>query len=515
MSTNDNLKLKVANFGPIARAEIDLRPLTVFVGPSNTGKSYLATLIYALHRFFSGNASYRSFTRPIYRRTRRTPFSRHDWERLVGLDISEEESEALFNWLREILPQLEKARFRAIVPDDFSVWIRSLLQNMRFEGVLDDEIVRCFGIGSTEKLIRHRNRNGAEVAVSRRTSGDPIKFGFTLKGGQFIPSISIPQTATFHIEARSGTTDWIRRLEDVDEVRGDERYEHANLARGLIGDLSDDIGSKFVSPLTRIAHYLPADRTGVMHAHRVIVGSLISRAPLAGLGREEPLPVLSGVLADFLMQLVMLDNSPRRPRSSGERLSERLERDMLQGRIINESSDVGYPVFSYRPEGWEDEDIPLMRSSSMVSELAPVVLYLRHVVRPGDVLVIEEPESHLHPTMQVEFVRQLAGLVRSGVRVMLTTHSEWVLDELANLVRLSELPKSRRKQFAGADSALEPEELGMWLFEPKKRPRGTVVKEIPLDPAIGNFRSGYDEVATDTYNRWAKISNLIEENGSP
>ncbi len=27
------LKLSVSNFGPIAKAEIDLRPLTVFVGP--------------------------------------------------------------------------------------------------------------------------------------------------------------------------------------------------------------------------------------------------------------------------------------------------------------------------------------------------------------------------------------------------------------------------------------------------------------------------------------------------
>ena len=46
------IELSVSNFGPIAKAEIDLRPLTVFVGPSNTGKSYLAILIYALHKFF-------------------------------------------------------------------------------------------------------------------------------------------------------------------------------------------------------------------------------------------------------------------------------------------------------------------------------------------------------------------------------------------------------------------------------------------------------------------------------
>ena len=152
-----------------------------------------------------------------------------------------------------------------------------------------------------------------------------------------------------------------------------------------------------------------------------------------------------------------------------------------------------------------------MNAASMVSELAPVVLYLRHIVEPGDLLIIEEPESHLHPSMQVEFIRHLAEVVNAGVRVMLTTHSEWVLDELANLVRLSELPKARRKGIEGADFALSPDQLGVWLFEPKQRPRGSVVKEIPFDAEFGGFRSGFDDVALDTYNDYAEISNRIEE----
>ena len=41
-------------------------------------------------------------------------------------------------------------------------------------------------------------------------------------------------------------------------------------------------------------------------------------------------------------------------------------------------SEIDYPSFVYRPDGWE-KDLPLMNTSSMVSELAPVVLYLRHV----------------------------------------------------------------------------------------------------------------------------------------
>ena len=49
-----NIHIAVENFGPIEKAEIDLRPLTVFVGESNTGKTYLSALIYALQRTFDG-----------------------------------------------------------------------------------------------------------------------------------------------------------------------------------------------------------------------------------------------------------------------------------------------------------------------------------------------------------------------------------------------------------------------------------------------------------------------------
>ena len=119
-----------------------------------------------------------------------------------------------------------------------------------------------------------------------------------------------------------------------------------------------------------------------------------------------------------------------------------------------------------------------MNASSMVSELAPVVLFLRHVVAPGDLLIIEEPESHLHPAMQAEFARQLALVVKAGIRVLVTTHSEWILDQFANLVRMSDLPESRRKGLRASDAVLGSDQFGAWLFKQKQRPKGSVVEEI-------------------------------------
>ena len=52
MTPDAACRVSVRDFGPVSSAAFDLRPLTVLVGPSNTGKSYLATLVYAFLQCF-------------------------------------------------------------------------------------------------------------------------------------------------------------------------------------------------------------------------------------------------------------------------------------------------------------------------------------------------------------------------------------------------------------------------------------------------------------------------------
>ena len=54
MSISPEVRISVKDLGPIASGTIDLWPLTVFVGPSNTGKTYFAILLYALQRILDG-----------------------------------------------------------------------------------------------------------------------------------------------------------------------------------------------------------------------------------------------------------------------------------------------------------------------------------------------------------------------------------------------------------------------------------------------------------------------------
>ena len=510
-----HLQLSVTNLGPIAKADIELRPMTVFVGPSNTGKSYLAILIYALHRFFGGGGLWRTPRRHIGRLfVGQVGFGfgpyPEEWE-----TISLDDLKPLLAWLEESEPTATSGHSPEAadltLPESAAKLVRPWLEAIGdYAQVLDAEIARCFGVEETAGLVRNQVAKGSRVTV-RRTAADAsgastsLGYSYTFRRNHRELASRVPIGALLRLPVSEqlrrqvlGALRWaIYEADEDDEIVVDVEDQ--------LGSLSESVRRGMVSPLSLTAHYLPADRTGIMHAHRIVVQSLIGQAARAGFERDSPLPRLSGVLADFLEQLIGLEEptlaGARRHRES---LAEQIEREILQGEIRTARSPVGYPEFFYRPEGWK-YDLGLMNTSSMVSELAPVVLYLRYVVRPGETLIIEEPESHLHPALQVEFTRQLAAVALSGVRVIITTHSEWVLEELANLVRLSELPKSRRKGIGSAPYALGRDQLGVWRFEPKKRPKGSVVREIPFNPDIGNFDSGFDRVAMATYNDQAEI----------
>ena len=76
-------------------------------------------------------------------------------------------------------------------------------------------------------------------------------------------------------------------------------------------------------------------------------------------------------------------------------------------------------------------------SSSSVRSLLLLGFYLRHIAKPNDLLMIDEPELNLHPENQRKVARLLASLVSCGLKIFITTHSDYILRELSNLVLLN------------------------------------------------------------------------------
>ena len=101
----------------------------------------------------------------------------------------------------------------------------------------------------------------------------------------------------------------------------------------------------------------------------------------------------------------------------------------------------------------------------MVSELAPLVLFLKYLVRPGDLLILEEPESHLHPAAQLQMARGIARLVNAGVRVLITTHSNDFTAQINNLVRMSDVNEETWKSLGlEREECLQPDQVSAYGF---------------------------------------------------
>ena len=488
-----NYRIEVEDFGPITRGKVEFRPLTVFLGPSNAGKSYFATLSYALHRHFAGTELRWYGLLGPFARVR---------DRRRDVKLGSELRSGLESWASTVT---EEGAFPGL-PDQLSRFVREEIE--KADGVADplrDEIVRSFGADRIEDLVRRQGSGTAKVAValSDATDGGSLCYqmrigndGFDIEGK--VASIRDRPPSTGRLAGRL-------RREGLryQAAPWDETDEHNS--RSMLRLLVEAAREPLVAPLRRRSYYLPADRTGIMHSHKMVVGALVQSAATAGLRRTPNVPMLSGVLTDFLEELIQMGdgNGPRRRSRLEGRVPSGLEEGVLGGTVRVESSDTNYPQFLYRPKGW-NRDLALMRASSMVSELAPLVLYLRHVVWVGDVLIIEEPESHLHPAMQVEVIGWIARIVRAGIRVIVTTHSEWVLDGLANIVRASRVSE-------GGDHAhdrrpvLEPSSVGVWLFR-HGGADGVMVEEAVIDDS-GMYPSGFDEVAVRLHNRWADIES--------
>ena len=81
--------------------------------------------------------------------------------------------------------------------------------------------------------------------------------------------------------------------------------------------------------------------------------------------------------------------------------------------------------------------VPLHLASSSAIEMSN--LYFYFLINFGErdrLLIIDEPESHLDPINQMKLARAIVGYVNSGGKVLISTHSDYIVKEINNLIML-------------------------------------------------------------------------------
>lgn len=116
-----------------------------------------------------------------------------------------------------------------------------------------------------------------------------------------------------------------------------------------------------------------------------------------------------------------------------------------------------------------------------LSQALPIVASCL-VSRPGDLILVETPEAHLHPGAQHRLTSLFVELARKGRQVVVETHSEHIV----NAVRLA------------VKSGLPPEDISIVFFQQEQG--RTVVQTVELDPRGRALRwpaGFFDQAAAD------------------
>ena len=505
-TNGDGVVLSVHNFGPIVQAaNIEIRPLTIFAGPGNTGKSYLATLLYTLQRVFNEDERQSS--------VRRIRFAARDIfdVNLFG-SVSGEELAQLAEWSERFA---EDDSVVNDAPSSLGVVEKlvTVLLLRRSSEVLEDELRRLTS-ANVEELL---NWSATSGTLSVHTSDHSGGWQHTFTDGNGESAINIEAWASdprnvnlLDLRPRDfRSRRW--RMELIRSMRARSQEERVLSVASLLAN-----NSRFRNWQGN-AMFLPASRSGLIQAHQTIVGSVLRRVSLVGV---EPLnvPTLTGVVADFLESWVSIASSKQRVEGNRNgvfaMLADQLAREVLHGDIEVETNGYSYPTFTYVSKGLEGSTIgriPLERAASTVTESAPLVLWLRRYLSPGDMLILEEPEAHLHPHAQRAVAKILVLAVNAGLRVVITTHSPYILEQISNYIRYHAFDEAGLKQFTKRNPdgiSIDPRMVACYSF--RRTGDGVVVEPETFDPETGFYPDDHSDEEFDLHNEVAAILNSLE-----
>ena len=179
--------------------------------------------------------------------------------------------------------------------------------------------------------------------------------------------------------------------------------------------------------------------------------------------------------------------------------------DIAGGTYAITSNDQLY----YIPKGTRLK-LTMVESSSTARALLDLSFYLNCIAEKGDLLMVDEPELSLHPENQRRIARLFAKLANIGVKVFVTTHSDYIVKELNTLIMLnhdtphlkrvaeengyqkSELINADQVKVYIAEKALMPLEEGR-----KRRRRGHTLVPAKVHPRFGIGVSSFDKTIDD------------------
>lgn len=113
-------------------------------------------------------------------------------------------------------------------------------------------------------------------------------------------------------------------------------------------------------------------------------------------------------------------------------MKEHLHDKVLNGEVVVDDNNM--LLYKMKREG--GASIPISAAASSIKELAPLALIVEKERISNYSILFEEPESHLHPELQVAVVDLMAAMMTAGTHFQITTHSDYILRRINDLIYL-------------------------------------------------------------------------------
>ncbi len=397
------MKLTINNLGKILQGELELNNLTILVGDNNSGKTYVTYSIYGLLKNWTDFINYDSFK--VIEKKLKTDgqivLNKGELLTIVTKSINEESSN-FQKRIRDLFNDKEKIFGNSKVKLEFEkpTFFKDSEKQIRVgKNIIFDGKVsnNTLSISYTKEID-----NEIDDRLFRRVIGDIFAF---LIFDEIFPDPTIITAERLGIslfykeldEKRNSLVDGLQKLDDTN------------------GDLHP-----FELLMSMSAYYATPIRDHIAFTRNL----------------DNIKKNTSTINSDYAMEIIK------------EILGAEFKKENKQ--------DIRFYTKNKKNNKF---DIPLYLASSSARCIVDIYFYLKHVANEGDILIIDEPESHLTLRNQRLVAKLIASIVKSNIKVFITTHSDFLVKEINNLILLnnsfdskSEWINKNKKNYSIADN---------------------------------------------------------------
>lgn len=499
-----DFRVEVKNFGAVKDGIFDIKPLTVFIGDNDSGKSYISKFIYIVVKYLN-NYNFSMMNHVNKEKYLNTNLLYDIEKHTKSLNIQSNlntESQISFNlddkFIKLFVEDVQD-NFKRILQKAVEVYFSYNLNDLI--NLNHDEASINIYTEYTDINIKIKRNKEFELTISNLKLKDYRVNLFT----RYTADLNESSSIGFDIKSNQILMDIIFTSSKIT----DERYLYDKVL-----DLLFFAQSSFIN-MPHSINYFPANKSGIMSNYNTkFQNTFISANDY--IYNHENIKQDNYIINDFIK--IIQNLSDENINKNNDLLSSyKYVRNKIDGTIyFTQNKMLQYKIGDEK----STLDIPIENISTKVTELTPIILYLAKINKKffeytTRFLIIEEPESHLNPKMQRMMARLLVMMMNEGIQILITTHSDYILNEMDILLKLNHIKEKNKKVFDTfmddkdyeSLMALDKENLSVYRF--KKEGLDTEIEDIKITKNKV-IEKEFEETSESLYLENSKVIEILK-----